>query len=130
MAIVNDTTPVVHACMEATHNIRLADYASFKAAKRLVVKFIRDAVNEIWYKDLRDPRTFYNSVTYTVLLAHLDANCGGLHPVDLINFPLEMIGYYVTAKGIPEYINVLKDAQRGSAAAGLQNLDSVENDIP
>ena len=43
---------------------------------------------------------------------HLDANCGGLHPVDLINLPTEMMSFYATAEGIPEYINKLEDAQR------------------
>ena len=123
VAIANDATPVVRARMEAAHNVRLADYASFEAAERAVVKFIRGAVDEIWYKDLKDPRTFYNSVTSTALLAHLDANCGGLHPVDLINLPSEMIGYYATAEGIPEYINALEDAQRKLARAKLPMAD-------
>ena len=57
------------------------------------------------------------------LIAHLDANCGGLHSVDLINLPSEMIGYYVTAKGIPEYINALEDAQRKLARAKLPMAD-------
>ena len=79
VAIANNATPVMCARMETAHNVHLADYASFEAAKRAVVKFIWDAVDEIWYKDLKDPRTFYNSVTSTALLAHLDTNCGGLH---------------------------------------------------
>ena len=122
-AIANDATPVVRARMEAAHNTRLADYASFEAAERAVVKFIRDAIDEIWYKDLKNPRTFYNSVTAATLLSHLDDNCGGLHPVDLINLPSEMIGFYAAAEGIPEYINALEDAQRKLARAKLPMAD-------
>jgi hypothetical protein len=109
--------------MEAAHNTRLADYASFEATERAVMKFIRDAIDEIWYKDLKNPRTFYNSVTATTLLSHLDDNCGGLHPINLINLPSKMIGFYAAAEGIPEYINALEDAQCKLAQAKLPMVD-------
>jgi hypothetical protein len=115
--------PIVRARMEVAHNTRLADYASFEAAERAVVKFIHDAINEIWYKDLKNPPTFYNSVTTAMLLSHLDDNCGGLHPINLINLPSEMIGFYAVAEGIPEYINALDDAQRKLARAKLPMAD-------
>ena len=69
--------------MEAMHNVLFMDYAPFKVTECAIVTF-RDAFYEIWYKDLKDLQTFYNSVTATALLVHLDANCGGLHPIDLI----------------------------------------------
>ncbi len=71
------------------------------------------------YKDLKHPRSFYTSVTAMDLLDHLDANCGGLHPSELITLPTEMMGFYALADGIPEYINMLKDAQRKLARAHL-----------
>jgi hypothetical protein len=52
-AIANDAMTIVRAHMEATHNMRLADYASFEATEHVVVKFIRDVIDEIWYKDLK-----------------------------------------------------------------------------
>ncbi len=39
-------------------------------------------------------------------MEHLDANCGGLHPAELITLPTEMLSYYTQADGIPEYINM------------------------
>ena len=45
-------------------------------------------------------------------MEHLDANCGGLHPSDLVHLSTDMIGYYAQAEGIPEYINMLEEAQR------------------
>jgi hypothetical protein len=85
--------PNVRPCMEAVHNIHLMDYASFEAAKCADIKFIQDSVDKIWYKDLKDPCTFYNYITMTTLLAHLDANCGGPpHPVDLVNLPSTISG--------------------------------------
>ena len=83
----------------------MQDFASYEAAKRTVAKFIRDAVNEIWYRDLRDACSFYTNVTASQLLTHLNANCGGLPPSELVNLPTEMMGYYAEAEGIPTYIN-------------------------
>ena len=122
-AIAADATPVVRACMEAAHTLCLQDYASHEAAERGAAKFIHDAVDKLWYKDLKHHRSFYNSVTAKQLIEHLDANCGGLHPVDLINLPTEMMSFYATAEGIPEYINKLEDAQHKLARANLPMQD-------
>lgn len=46
------------------------------------------------------------------LLQHLDANCEGLHSTELIRLPTNMLGYYIQANGIPEYINLLEEAQK------------------
>ena len=98
-AIADNATAVVRARSEAEHALLLQDYASYDAAERAVAKFIREAVDEIWYRDLRHARSFYTSVTAVQLLDHLDANCGGLHPSELVNLPTEMMGYYALADG-------------------------------
>ena len=56
--IANDATPVVRTLMEAVHAVLLHDYASHKAAKCGTVKFLRNTIDELWYKDLKKPRTF------------------------------------------------------------------------
>ena len=68
-------------------------------------------MDEIWYRDLHHAHTIYTNVTAKQLLEHLNANCGGLHPSELVNLPTDMMGYYATADGIPEYINILEEAQ-------------------
>ena len=103
------TTPVVHAHAKAIHMAKLADYAAFEVAKQAVIKFIRNAVDETWYKDLEDSESFYNAITATDLIDHLDENCGGLHAVDLL--------------GIPKYINMLKDAQCKAQRAAMPIAD-------
>eukprot|EP00804_Cyclotella_cryptica_P005381 CCRYP_017446-RA/>CCRYP_017446-RA protein AED:0.44 eAED:0.44 QI:0/-1/0/1/-1/1/1/0/181 len=80
-------------------------------------------VDEIWYRDLRHDRSFYTHVTAKQLLSHLDDNCGGLHPSKLVNLPTNMLGFYTTADGIPEYINMLEAAQRKLARANLPMSD-------
>jgi len=50
--IANDATTVVRVRSEAAHKSHLDDYASYKAAKHGVAKFLRNVVDEIWYRDL------------------------------------------------------------------------------
>ncbi len=122
--IIDDAaTAVVRARREAEHAILVRDFASYEAAERATAKFIREAVDEIWYRDLRHDRSFYTHVTAKQLLSHLDDNCGGLHPSELVNLPTDMLGFYATADGIPEYINMLETAQRKLARANLPMSD-------
>jgi len=123
-AIPDDATAVARARSEANHAILTRDFASYEAAERAVAKFIRDAVDETWYRDLRHPRSYYINVTAKQLIEHLDANCGGLHAVDLVNLPTEMMGYYAIAEGIPEYIDMLEEAQRKLSRAELPMIDA------
>jgi hypothetical protein len=122
-AVPNNANANVRNRMEAIHKIKLRDYASYDAAERATAKFIRDAVDEIWYRDLRHDRSYYTTVTAKQLIDHLDANCGGLHPSELVTLPTEMMGYYATTDGIPEYINMLEEAQRKLARANLPMSD-------
>ena len=114
---------MVRARAEAEHAVLVTDYARFEAAERATAKFIRDIVDEIWYRDLRHARSFYTNVTAKQLIDHLDANCGGLHPSELVNLPTEMMSYYAKADGIPEYIDMLEEAQRKLARANLPMSD-------
>ena len=56
----------------AIHMAKLTDYTAFDVDKRAIVKFIRIAINETWYKDLKDAKSFYTEVTAFNLLDHLD----------------------------------------------------------
>lgn len=122
-AIADNASAVVRARGEAEHAILVKDYAVHEAAERATSKFIRDMVDELWYRDLRHARSFYNNVTAKQLMEHLDANCGGLHPVELVSLPTEMMQYYAQVDGIPEYINKLEEAQRKLARANLPMSD-------
>jgi hypothetical protein len=57
------------------------------------------------------------------LITHLADNCCGLHPAELINLPTQMLSFYTDADGIPEYINMLEDAQRKLERAKLPMSD-------
>jgi hypothetical protein len=45
-------------------------------------------------------------------MALLDATSGGLQAVNMIILCTNMIQYYVQAKGIPQYIIMMEDAQK------------------
>lgn len=122
-AIADAATPVVRARSEAEHAVLVKDYAAYEAAERATAKFIRDNVDELWYRDLRHQHSYYNNVTAKQLIEHLNDNCGGLHPAELVSLPTDMLGYYAKAEGIPEYIDMLEDAQRKLARANLPMSD-------
>jgi hypothetical protein len=121
--VPDNATAVVRTCREAEHAILVKDFAAHEATEQATAKFLRNAVDEIWYRNLRHARSFYTNVTAYQLMEHLKANCGGLLPAELINLPTEMLSYYAQAEGIPEYINMLKEAQRKLARANLPMSD-------
>jgi hypothetical protein len=117
-SIADDVTMVVRVRAEAAHKARLDDYASYEAAERGSAKFLRDTVDEVWFNDLKDVDTFYTKVTALKIIAFLDTNSGGLHAVDMISLRTNMHQYYVQSDGIPQYINMLEDAQKKAKQGG------------
>ena len=75
-------------------------------------------VVDTWVRELRDPDTIYTEVEPRDLFAHLQAGCTGRHALDLLALHNEMQRYHLEVKGIPEYINMLEDAQRQAGWAG------------
>ena len=117
--IADDATTVVRVRAEATHKSRLDDYASYKAAKQGVAKFLRNVVDEIWYNNLKDAETFYMKVTALDIMILLNANSGGLHAVDMISLRTNMKQYYAEADGIPQFIVMMEDAQKKAKRANM-----------
>ncbi len=76
-------------------------------------------VEDTWICDLRDPDTFYSNVTALTLLNHLHDRSGGLQVLDMVLLTIQMSQYYEGTPIIPEYIQLLEDAQRKAARAGL-----------
>ena len=74
-------------------------------------------------RELRDPDTIYTEVDPQDLFAHLQSGCTGRHDLDLLALHNEMQHYHLEAEGIPEYINMLEDAQRQAGRAGRTITD-------
>jgi hypothetical protein len=118
----NATTVVcVHA--ESAHQAHLDDYISYEAAEHSVAKFLREVVDEVWYNNLKDAKTFYTKVTALEIIAYLDANSWGLHAINMISLRTNMYLYYTKADGIPQYIIMLEDAQKKVKRVGMPIAD-------
>jgi hypothetical protein len=127
--IANNVMTVI--CAEASQISCLDDYASYKAAKHGVFKFLQDIVIELWNNDLKDAKTFYTKVMTLNVMALLNANSGGLHAVDMISLHTNMMQYYVQADGIPQFIVMIEDAQKKTKPAGMPitNVELVMMDL-
>ncbi len=121
--IANNATTVVCVQAESAHQAKLDDYASFVTAERSAAKFLCKVVDEVWYNNLKDADTFYTKVTAREIIAFLDANSWGLHAIDMISLCTNMHNYYTQADGIPQYINMLEDAQKKAKQAGMPTAD-------
>ena len=49
-----------------------------------MARFLREGVDDLWINNLKVADTFYTKVTALQIMAHLDANSGGLHASDMI----------------------------------------------
>jgi hypothetical protein len=119
------TPRLIRVRAKAAHKSRLDNYASYEAAKSGVAKFLCDVVDEIWYNYPKDAETFYTKVTAFEIMAHLDANSGGLHAIDMISLCSNMTQYYVQADGIPQFIIMMEDAQKKVKQAGMPIADVI-----
>ena len=63
-------------------------------------------------RELKNARTYYTKVHSKDLLDHLKSSCLGTHAIDNFILQFDMRKYHKQADGIPEYINMLEDAQR------------------
>jgi hypothetical protein len=119
LKIKDDATTVLCIRAESAHKSCLDDYASYKVAEWGIAKFLRKAIEEVWYNDLKDAETFYTKVTALDIMALLDANSGGLHAIDMIGLRTNMHQYYTQAEGIPQFNNMMEDAQKKAKRAGM-----------
>jgi hypothetical protein len=117
--IAEGTSRVERTCLEASWAARIQDYEAYKAAKAGVKAFIEAVVKDTWIRSLRDPETFYSNITALALLNHLRDRPGGLHALDMVSLTIQMSQYYKGTPIIPKYIQLLEDAQRKAARAGL-----------
>ena len=90
------------------------DRQLYETADNACRSFIMTMVDETWYKELKDPDTFYTKVTTIKLLEHLTEFCAGLHTVNAVDIPQLMKELYKNSDGVPQLINAMEAAQRKS----------------
>ena len=80
-------------------------------------------VADTWVRELRDTDSLYTEIGPEDLLSHFQAGCTGWHALNLLDLHNKIQCYHLEVKGIPEYINMLEDAQRQAGRAGRKITD-------
>ena len=112
LEINDNATDVVRARQEAAHKARHADRTTFETARWETTQFVLVVVADTWVRELRDPDKIYTKVFPQDLFSHLQAGCTSWHALDLLALHNKMQRYHLEVEGIPEYINMLEDAQQ------------------
>ena len=121
--IDDEATAIVHSILEAAHNVKRADCATFETARRETTQFVLAVVADTWVHELQDTDSLYTKVVPKDLFSHLQVGCTDRHALDLLALYNEMQRYHLEVEGIPEYINMLEDAQRQDGQAGRMIAD-------
>ena len=116
--IDDNATAVVRAILEAVHKARRADRATFETARQEMTQFVLAVVADTWVRELRYPNSIYTEVSPQDFFAHLQEGCTVRHALNLLALQNEMQSYHLEVEGIPEYINMLEDAQRQAGREG------------
>ena len=104
---------------EGKHEAQINDRQIYETADNACQSFIMAVVNETWYKDLKDPDTFYTKVAALKILDLLTEFCAGLHTVDAVDIPQLMKTLYKDSDGVPQFINAVEAVQSKSKRAKL-----------
>ena len=121
--IDDNATYVIHERSEAAHKAKRADRATFETARRETTQFVLAVVVNTWVRELRGNDSLCAEVAPKELFSHLQAGCTGRNALDLLALHNEMQRYHLEVEGIPEYINMLEDAQRQAGRAGRMIAD-------
>ena len=108
--IYDNSTAAVRARTEAAHKAKRANRVTYETAGQETAQFILAVVKDTWVRELQATEMFYTGVAAKALLTHLQAGCTGRHNL--------MQQYHLEIEGIPEYINMLKGAQKQAGRAG------------
>ena len=121
--IDNDGTAVVCLRSKAAHKAKRADRTTYETARQETTKFMLDVVADTWVHQLGDYDSLYIEVSPKDIFSNLQAGCTSRHALNLLTLYNGMQRYHIKVKGIPEYINILKDAQRQAGRAGRRIAD-------
>ena len=110
-------------CVKTAWVTRIQDNKAYEATEHGVKVFIKSVANDMWICKFCNPETFYSNVTAFALSNHLCECSGCLHLLDMVLLTIQMSQYYEGMPDIPEYIFLLKDAQRKAARVCLPITD-------
>ena len=114
---------VVHARTEAAHKAKRADREPYEMEWRETAQVILAVVKDTWVQELQDTETLYTDISPKEFLARLQAGYTGCHAFKRLALHNEMQRYHLELDGIPEYINMLEDAQKQAGRDGRTIAD-------
>ena len=121
---INDNaTAVVRAQSEAAHKAKRANSATFETTRQETTQFVLAVFADTWVCELRDTESLYTEIGPKELFSHLQAGCTGRNFLELLALHNEMQRYHLDFEGIPEYINMLEEAQLQAGRAGRTIVD-------
>ena len=120
--LVKNAKNVVRAKSEAMWKAAISDKRLYDVAERETRRFILAKVEDTLVRELKNARTYYTKVHAKDLIDHLQISCLGTHAIDALSLQIDMRKYHQQSDGIPEYINMLEDAQR--MAEGVDGMRS------
>ena len=88
-----------------------------------------EVVNEMWYKELEEPDTFYMNATALKLLAHITEFCLCLHTIHAVEIPQLIKTLFTDANGILQFINAIETAQQNSKREKLEIQDEYMHSV-
>ena len=115
--INNDATAVVRVCSKAAHKSKHSDLATYETARRETTQSVLAVVFDTWVRELRDSNSLYTNVSPKYIVFHLQLGCTDRHALNLLVLHNGIQRYHLKVEGIPEYINILEDAQRQASRA-------------
>ena len=110
---------------EGKHEVKRNDRALYKTADTSCKNFIMEVIDETWYKEIKEPDTFYTNVTALNLLDHLTELCSGLHTVYAVDIPQVMKTLFSDAKGIPQLKTQRKHHSENPSKQNLSLMTSI-----
>jgi hypothetical protein len=119
--IAKDANNLVRAKGEAIWKAKLIDVGTYDATEKSLRKFVISKVEDTWIRELKSAQFFYTKRTALEIITHLQKACLGTHAIDALSLQIAMRDYHHTAEGIPEYINMLEDAQRSALRIDANN---------
>ena len=108
-SIKDEKKAPMRARKEAIHKACIRNFTTYEVAEHETGKLILSVIKDTWVRKIKQSNNYYNLVTMGKLLDHLQATCGGIHALNFLTLKNEMQHYHLKIKGIPEYINELKD---------------------
>ena len=117
--IPDDATSIVRSLYNIVHKLLLYYFKLHKAAKCGRRAIIVNSVNDTWTRKLRHANTIYDDVTTNALMEHLQLRYGDLHALDVVDLTSKILTYEGETEGIPEYTNMIGNAQKKAQQAQL-----------